>query len=81
MIMETDHRAVQVAVRTSNVPDLKRLRVMRIPNTLHLEHVEISEGLLEEAKGLPDVEIAGEPRDWAFDAKGNLPDLGEWPAP
>jgi len=80
MIMETDHRAVQVAVRTSNVPDLKRLRLMRIPNTLHLEHVEISEGLLEEAKGLPDVEIAGELRDWAFDAKGNLPDLGEWSA-
>jgi Lactate racemase N-terminal domain len=80
MIMESDRRAVQVAVRTSNVPDLKRLRLMRIPNTLHLEHVEISEGLLDEAKGLPEVEIAGELRDWAFDVKGELPDLGNWPA-
>jgi hypothetical protein len=80
MIMESDQRAVQVAVRTSNVPDLKRLRLMRIPNSLHLEQVELSEGLLEEARGLPDVEITGELRDWAFDAKGNLPDLGDWPA-
>ncbi len=78
MIMESDRRAVQVAVRTSHVPDLKRLRLMRIPNTLHLEHVQLSEGLLEEAKGLAEVEIAGEPQDWAFDAKGNLPDLGDW---
>ena len=78
MIMETDQRAVQVAVRTSNVADLKRLRLMRIPNTLHLEHVEISEGLLEEARGLADMEIAGEPRDWSFDAWGNLPNLGDW---
>jgi hypothetical protein len=78
MIMETDRRAVQVAVRTSNVADLKRLRLMRIPNTLHLEHVELSEGLLEEARGLPNVEMAGELRDWAFDAQGNLPGLGDW---
>ncbi len=77
MIMESDRRAVQVAVRTSHVPDLKRLRLMRIPNTLHLEHVQISEGLVEEAKGLAEVEIAGEPQDWAFDAKGNLADLGD----
>jgi len=80
MIMESDRRAVQVAVRTSNVPDLNRLRVMHIPNTLHLEHVEISEGLLEEAQGRADVEIRGELRDWSFDAAGALANLGDWAA-
>ena len=78
MIMESDRRAVQVAVRTSNVPDLKRLRLMRIPNTLHLGHVEISEGLVEEARSRADVVIEGELRDWAFDGQGNLPGAGEW---
>ncbi len=80
MIMETDRRAVQVAVRTCNVPDLKRVRLMRIPNTLHLEHVEISEGLLEEARANPAVEILGEPHDWSFDASGRVANLGEWAA-
>jgi len=59
---------------------LNRLRVMHIPNTLHLEHVEISEGLLEEARGRGDVEIGGELRDWSFDAHGNLANLGDWAA-
>jgi hypothetical protein len=81
MIMESDRRAVQVAVRTCNVPDLKRVRLMRIPNTLHLEHVEISEGLLEEARGHPGVQVEGELRDWSFDAAGTLQGLGEWSAP
>ncbi len=78
MLMETDLRAVQVAVRTCNVPDLARVRLMRIPNTLHLEHVEISEGLLQEAKSTPGLEIVGELRDWSFDAAGNLAGLGDW---
>lgn len=78
MLMETDQRAVQVAVRTCNVPDLKRVRLMRIPNTLHLEHVEISEGLLDEARATPGVEIVGDLRDWSFDAAGNLASLGDW---
>jgi hypothetical protein len=78
--MESDQRAVQVAVKTCNVADLASLRLVRIPNTLHLEHIEISEGLLAEAMRTPGIEVAGEPHHWDFDAEGNLPRLGEWAA-
>jgi hypothetical protein len=75
MTMPTDQRAIQAAVKTCNVPDLGRLRVVRLPNTLHLEHIEISEALLDEASRHPGIEVLGEPRPWAFDADGNLTDL------
>ncbi len=75
VIMETDLRAVQAAVKTCNVRDLSRLRMVRVPNTLHLEHIEVSEGLLEEAAGNPAIEILGEPREWSFGEDGSLADL------
>jgi len=75
VIMDTDRLAIQVALKTSNVADRSRLRVVRIPNTLHLEHIEISESLLDEARRDPGIAVTGEPREWAFDAQGNLTDL------
>ncbi len=75
MTMASDRRAIQAAVKTCNVPDRDRLRIVRIPNTLHLEQIEISEALLGEASRHPSIEVLGEPRAWAFDAQGNLTDL------
>lgn len=72
MIMESDRRAVQVAVRTSSVGDIRRARIVRLPNTLHLENIEISEGLLPEAVKHPHVELLGALHDWSFDAGGQL---------
>ena len=50
--------------------------MVRIPNTLHLEHIEISEPMLDEAARHAQIEVLGEPRPWPFDADGNLTDLG-----
>jgi lactate racemase-like protein len=72
MIMESDQRAIQVAVRTCSVDDTQRVRMVRVPNTLHLENIEISEGLLAEAAENPRIEVLGPPRDWSFDAQGHL---------
>jgi hypothetical protein len=72
MIMESDQRAIQVAVRTCSVDDTRRVRMVRVPNTLHLENIEISEGLLDEAAENPRIEVLGPPRDWSFDAQGHL---------
>jgi hypothetical protein len=63
---------VQCAVKTCNVPDASRLRVVRVPNTLHLETLLISEALLEEARQNPQIEVSGEPEDWAFDPDGTV---------
>ncbi len=76
MTFPTDQRAIQAAIKTCNVPDLAGLRVVRIPNTLYLEHIAISEAMLDEASRHPAIEIVGEPKPWAFDADGNLTDLG-----
>jgi hypothetical protein len=72
VMMPNDRLAIQTAVKTCNVAQPDHVRLVRIPNTLHLEHIEISEGLLEEADRHSQVEILGAARDWNFDAEGNL---------
>jgi len=66
MIMETPEMAVQAALKTSNAKDLGHQRVVRIPNTLQLERIFISDALVEEAKAKTDIEILGPPGDWVF---------------
>jgi hypothetical protein len=68
LIFETDREAIEVAV--GDTP-LSELRFVRIPNTLHLEALEISEALLPEAKklGLP---VVRPPRSLEFDAQGRI---------
>ena len=72
LMMDSDLRAVQCAVKTCNAPDASRLRVVRVPSTLHLETLLISEALLEEARQNPQIEVSGEPEDWAFDPDGTV---------
>ena len=45
---------------------------MRIPNSLHLEHIQLSEAYYEEAKANPHLEIESEPEELPFDGEGNL---------
>lgn len=75
VIMENDLRALQLAVKTCNCPLGRGIRMVRLANTLHLEHLLISEAMLEEAGELEQVEIAGQPQEWAFDGAGNLTDF------
>ena len=70
MMMETDKLAIQAAATTCNSPTMDRLRVVRIPNTLHLETILISEALLDEAADNPSIVVESDPQDWSFDAAG-----------
>ena len=74
--MKNDLQALQIAVKTSNCLDLRKLRMVRIPNTLQIENILISEGMLAEAESNPNTIITSEPGDWSFDAHGNLTDIG-----
>ena len=47
--------------------------IARIRNSMELGEFEISEALLPEIANNPDVEIIGEPRELAYDARGMLP--------
>jgi len=76
MILESDRLAIQGAVKTCNVLDLSRMRMVRIANSLHVEKIFISENMLEEALAHPDMTVLGDPEDMGFDEKGNLTDIG-----
>jgi hypothetical protein len=46
--------------------------MVRIPNTLHLEHVYLSENLVDEALENGNVEVVGEAAEPEFDENGYL---------
>lgn len=71
-IMENDKEAIQVCLRTADEIDKKNPRIIRIANSLELEHILISEAMLEEARNKPGITIESEPFEMEFDEQGNL---------
>ncbi len=70
--LPNDEYAIKAAVKTCNILDYTKCRLVRIRDTLHLGEIEISEPLLEEARRHPDIEILSGPYEWTFDSEGNL---------
>jgi hypothetical protein len=68
--LESDELAIKAAVKTCNVLDFTKCRLVRIRDTLHLGEIEISVPMLEEARKHPDIEIVSEPYEWKFDSEG-----------
>lgn len=68
LILETDREAIELAV--GDTP-LDEVRLVRIPNTLHLEELEISGALLPEARRLG-LSLLGEARPLTFDGTGRI---------
>ena len=73
MIMDNDREAIQLALRSCpEAEDPEHKKLIRIPDTAHLETIEISEGLLAAARENPNIEIVEGPYFWDFDTEGNL---------
>lgn len=72
LTMPNDRTAIQAAVKTceSRTPD--KIKIIRIPNTLQLEYLYVSEAMLDELEARDGIEILGEPEPMTFDAQGNL---------
>ncbi|WP_028549390.1 lactate racemase domain-containing protein [Paenibacillus sp. UNC451MF] len=70
--LDNDFYAIKAGVKTCNILDYTKCKLVRIQDTLHLGEIEISVNLLEEAKLHPDIEILTEPYDLQFDSEGNL---------
>lgn len=70
--LDNDYYAIKAGVKTCNILDYTKCKLVRIQDTLHLGEIEISVNLLEEAKNHPDIEILTEPYDLQFDSEGNL---------
>jgi hypothetical protein len=72
MVLSTDEEALQAAVRCNWGVPPEETRFVRIPNTLHLEHLYVSENLVEEALANPDAEVVSGPEELRFGADGSL---------
>lgn len=73
--VDNDVDAIKLAIRTCTKGDRTNPKIVRIPNTLHIEHILISEALLEKAKENPNIVVEGVPEEMDFDANGNLVDI------
>ena len=76
LVMKNDREAVQVCIKTCTDIDRNNIRIVRISNSLKVEHICLSEAYYEEAKSNPNLEIESDPAPMAFDENGNLIDLG-----
>ncbi len=73
MIMDNDREALQLALCCCpDAEDPENMKMIRIPDTAHIEYIEISEGLIPLAKANPHIEILSEPYELPFDEEGNL---------
>ena len=70
--LDTDKEAIEAAFATVGIREPRECRAVHIRSTLHLHLVEISEPLLEEAKGREDLRIISGPEPLKFDENGNL---------
>lgn len=72
MAMATDRSAVAAAILACGRADLDRVTLVRMPNTLDLEGLLVSESLRDQVSADPSLEITGEPSPMQFDDDGQL---------
>jgi hypothetical protein len=78
MTCATDRDAIAAAIRCTWGVPADRTRLVRIPNTLHLEYVHVAVPLVDEVLERPNTEIVGEPFPLPFGPDGSLaPFAGE----
>lgn len=71
LYFDNDREAIQAAIKLTGKLCASQLRMARIPNTMQLERIQISEVLAQEAQDLG-LEIVGKAEPLAFDTEGNL---------
>ncbi len=74
MVVSSDREAIQACLKTLNGVDMEKARVVRIANSLHIEHIMLSEAYYADVlRGAwPNLVASGEPLALEFDAQGNL---------
>jgi hypothetical protein len=70
MVLASDEEALRTAIRCNWGVPPEKTRFVRIPNTLHLEYLYVSENMVDEVLGNAEVEVAGDPQELRFDAEG-----------
>jgi hypothetical protein len=68
----SEKKTIEAAITTLRTIDVTKLRLMIIPNTLHLDTLYVSEALLPELSARPDIQIAEQSLPFEFDADLNM---------
>ena len=72
LFTHSDKSCIQIALRTCNYIDREHPRIVHIRDTMNLEEIEISEGMLPEAESSEHIEVLTKPEDWKFNEEDNL---------
>ncbi|WP_163582510.1 lactate racemase domain-containing protein [Gracilibacillus saliphilus] len=70
--MPNDKTAIQAAIKTCNILDFTKARVVRIKNTLEIGVIEVSENMLEDVEKHESIEKLSVLYDLSFNEEGNL---------
>lgn len=73
-VVANDREAIQICIKTCNKIEKGNVRVVRIPNSLHIGEIMLSESYYSDVKSgkYPGVEALDEPEELKFDPSGNL---------
>ncbi|WP_077617973.1 lactate racemase domain-containing protein [Bacillus sinesaloumensis] len=70
--LPNDKEAIQAAIKTCNILDFTKVKMVRIKDTLHVSEIEVSEALLDYIQKHPNMEQASDLYEFGFDENGNL---------
>ena len=77
MVLPSDRDAIETAIKCGWDVQPEKVRFMRIPNTLHLEELYVSEALVPELERMATIEIIGTPSPMEFNEFGYFQELNE----
>ncbi|GMA99949.1 lactate racemase domain-containing protein [Pelosinus sp. IPA-1] len=74
IVVATDKEAIQLCIRTLNNVNKEKARIIRIPNSLHIGQIMLSEAYYEDVNHgkYEGLEAESEPQYMEFDVEGNL---------
>ncbi|MFC0470478.1 lactate racemase domain-containing protein [Halalkalibacter kiskunsagensis] len=70
--LANDKEAIQAAIKTCNILDFSKVKMVRIKNTLEIGEIEVSEALLEQIAQHPQMEQCSDLFEPYFNENGNL---------
>lgn len=70
--MPSDKTAIQAAIKTCNILNFTKARVVRIKNTLEIGEIEVSENMLSDVEAHENLEKITDLYELAFDKDGNF---------
>lgn len=71
-VVASDKEAIQLCIRTCVNINKEKLKIVRIPNSLHIEHIMLSEAYYDEIKNYPNLKIESYPEYLDFNEDGDL---------